>query len=71
MIKFALTITFCSALYNQCLQPITISDIYDTHRDCAIAGYNKTLKVFKALPSEPVNRDLVYGKFSCHAFRTI
>ena len=71
MIKFILTITFCSSLYNQCLQPITISDTYNSHRECAIAGYKKTLEVFKALPIETVNRDLVYGKFSCHRYRTI
>ena len=53
------------------MQPITISDTYNSHRECAIAGYKKTLEVFKALPIETVNRDLVYGKFSCHRYRTI
>ena len=71
MIKFTLIITFCSSLYNQCLQPITISDTYNSHRDCAIAGYETTLKVFKSIPIETINRDLIYGKFSCHKYRTI
>ena len=65
MIKFILTITFCSSLYNQCLQPITISDTYNSHRECAIAGYKATLEVFKTIPIEQVNGYKIYGKFFC------
>tara|TARA_Y100001951_G_C11078717_1_gene150146 strand:- start:192 stop:410 length:219 start_codon:yes stop_codon:yes gene_type:complete len=63
--EFILIITICSSVLGQCLQPITISDTYNSHRECAIAGYINTLKVFESLPPERVNRYIMYGKFYC------
>mgnify|MGYP004455533229 FL=1 len=63
--KLALFIIMCSALYNKCLPPIDTGQLYDTHYDCMVAGYNKTLKTTEEIGSEDVNLHKTYIKFYC------
>jgi hypothetical protein len=37
--KFVLVLTLCSSIYNSCMKPVPVDEVFDSHYDCAIAGY--------------------------------
>jgi hypothetical protein len=43
--KFALVMYICSVVAGQCGDGIKDPVVYPTHKDCAIAGYTKSLEV--------------------------
>jgi hypothetical protein len=63
--KFLLSMIFCTSVYNTCLEPFQMPDIYDSHYDCMEAGYEESLKKIKELGKEEVNKYGTLVKFFC------
>ena len=63
--KFLLGMIICSSLYNQCLPPHTMSEVYPTHYECIMAGYNESIKKAKEIGPEDVNKYGTIIKFFC------
>ena len=41
--KFVLTMIMCTSVYQQCLPPVPL-DLYDSHYECLMAGYNESIE---------------------------
>jgi hypothetical protein len=63
--KFLLVIQICSAVLQQCTEPINIYPLYNSHYDCATAGFLKGMTVLRELGIEDVNKDKMLMNFSC------
>jgi hypothetical protein len=44
MIKFVLVMQMCFTLTQTCLPPIKSVELYDTHKDCSLAGYKEGIE---------------------------
>ena len=55
----------CSSLYNSCLPPYAMTELYNSHFDCLIAGYNESIKKAKEIGHEEVNKYGTIIKFMC------
>jgi len=62
--KFLLTIQICSALMQQCTPPIEMG-IYNSHYDCATAGFIKGISSIRELGEDYVNEKRMLMNFSC------
>ena len=62
--KFLLTIQICSALMQQCTPPIEMG-IYNSHYDCATAGFIKGVSTIRELGEDYVNEKRMLMNFSC------
>ena len=62
--KFLLTIQICSALMQQCTPPIEMG-IYNSHYDCATAGFIKGISTIRELGEDYVNEKRMLMNFSC------
>ena len=62
--KFLLVIQICSAMMQQCTEP-TQMNIYNSHYDCATAGFIKGITVLRELGEEYVNDKHMLMNFSC------
>lgn len=56
--------TICSALNHSCIQPQTIN-YFDTWKECAITGYNKSIEVLNGLSDEVFEEQRSYTRFVC------
>ncbi len=63
--KFVLSIIICSSLYNSCLPPHSMTDLYNSHYECLIAGYNESIKKTEEIGSQEVNKYGTIIKFMC------
>ena len=63
--KFLLSMIFCTSVYNQCLEPFKMSEVYDSHYDCMKAGYEESIKKINELGREEVNKYGTLVKFFC------
>ena len=64
--KFLLAIQICSVLMQQCTEPIKMGT-YDSHYDCATAGFIKGLAVIREFGEEYTNEQRMLMNFSCTA----
>ena len=64
--KFMLVMTICSATFQNCLPPSDVQPIYDTHYDCATAGYINALGVLQELDVNSVNTNKLVVNFKCY-----
>ena len=62
--KFLLVIQICSAVLQQCTEPIQMN-IYNSHYDCATAGFLKGITVIRELVVESSNENKMVMNFSC------
>jgi hypothetical protein len=63
-VKFLLTITVCSNIYNTCMPPAEMYPMYDSFTDCVMAGHENSLYVLKELgPRVESNR--INAIFNC------
>jgi len=62
--KFLLTITVCSSIYNTCMPPAEIYPMYDSFTDCVMAGHENSLYVLKELGPR-VEADRINAFFNC------
>ena len=62
--KFLLVIQICSAVLQQCTEPIQMNT-YNSHYDCATAGFLKGITVIRELGVEYSNENKMVMNFSC------
>ena len=67
--KFLLTIQICSAIMQQCTDPIKMG-FYDSHYDCATAGFIQGLGGLREFGKEYVNENRMLVNFSCTSLET-
>ena len=63
--KFILSMIMCTSVYNQCLPPFPMSELYNYHYECMIAGYEEALNKAKEIGPEEVNKYGTIIKFYC------
>ena len=63
--KFILSMIICSSVYNSCLPPVDMADLYNSHYECMIAGYNESIKKAEETGPEEVNKYGTIIKFMC------
>ena len=63
--KFLLSMIICTSVYQQCLPPHTLPEIYPTHYECMIAGYNEAIKKAEEIGPKEINKYGTIIKFFC------
>ena len=63
--KFILSIIVCSSVYQSCLPPHSMPDLYNSHYECMIAGYNESIKKAEEMGPEEINKYGTLIKFMC------
>jgi hypothetical protein len=63
--KFALVMYICSVVAGQCGDGIKDPMVYPTHKDCAIAGYTKSLEIITDMDETDVNKNKLFFSFTC------
>ncbi len=63
--KFLLVLTVCSAVAEVCLPPAEMWPLYDSHYDCATAGYLNAMGLMRELGEAEVNRSQITVQFKC------
>ena len=63
--KFLLSMIICTSVYNQCLPPHQMPELYNSHYECMIAGYNESIKKAKEIGREEINKYGSIIKFFC------
>ena len=63
--KFLLSMIICTSVYQQCLPPHTLPEIYPTHYECMIAGYNEAIKKAEEIGTKENNKYGTIIKFFC------
>ena len=62
--KFLLTIQICSAILQQCTETVKMG-FYDSHYDCATAGFIQGLSGIREFGKEYVDENRMLVNFSC------
>ena len=65
MLKFALIISICSSLDGSCLYPFKTDKLFNTHYDCAVAGYQHSQTLLRSFGKDRVNESKVIISFKC------
>ena len=63
--KFLLVLTVCSAVAEVCLPPGEMWPLYDSHYDCATAGYLNSMGLMREFGETKVNDDKIMVAFKC------
>ena len=63
--KFMLVMYICSVVAGQCGEGIQDPIIYTTHKDCALAGYTKSIEVLTDMDEKDVNTNRLFFSFTC------
>ena len=63
--KFVLSMIICSSVFQNCLPPHAMPDLYNSHYECMLAGYNESINKAKEIGSEEVNKYGTIIKFMC------
>tara|TARA_R100001086_G_C11679162_1_gene215205 strand:+ start:22 stop:234 length:213 start_codon:yes stop_codon:yes gene_type:complete len=63
--KFILILNVCSAVYLNCLPPITDNFVFNSWQECANAGYLRSIEEINKIDSGIVNRNKVLVNFKC------
>ncbi len=69
--KFILSMIICTTVYNTCLPPHQMDEIYNTHYECMIAGYNEAIDKAKDIGPTEVNKYGTIIKFFCYQLEEI
>ena len=59
--KFILSMIICTSVYNTCLPPHQMDEVYNTHYECMIAGYEESIA-----KSKEINKYGTIIKFFCY-----
>jgi hypothetical protein len=62
--KFLLTIQICSAIMGQCTPPLEVG-MYNSHYDCATAGFIKGMGVIREFGEDYTNENRMLMNFAC------
>ena len=71
MIKFALILVVCTAFYNDCDPGMRHEKLFDTWKECTMAGYKEATDLMKQQPDQYANENEIYVKFFCDEKKTI
>ena len=63
--KFILSMIICSSVYNSCLPPHNMPEVYNSHYECMISGYKEYIKKAEEIGAEEVNKYGTIIKFMC------
>ena len=63
--KYILIMQICSAIYQQCSDPIPNNMQYDSYYDCSTAGYLNALTINQSLGIAEVNEGKILINFKC------
>ncbi len=63
--KFILILNICSAVYSNCLPPITDNFVFNSWQECANAGYLRAIEETNKMDSNVVNINQVVINFKC------
>ena len=55
----------CSSVYNSCLPPHHLPELYNSHYECMIAGYEEAIKKAKEIGPKEINKYGTIIKFMC------
>ena len=55
----------CTSVYQTCMPPFPMAEIYNSHYECMIAGYEEAIKKAKEIGREEVNKYGTIIKFYC------
>ena len=55
----------CTSVYQTCMPPFPMAEIYNSHYECMIAGYEEAIKKAKEIGREEVNKYGTMIKFYC------
>ncbi len=55
----------CTSVYQTCMPPFSMAEIYNSHYECMIAGYEEAIKKAKEIGREEVNKYGTIIKFYC------
>jgi len=63
--KFILTIYICSAIAQQCGEPIVKNTKYNSWNDCIKDGYNQSMLLLDNFTIDEMNKFQTMTKFTC------
>ena len=63
--KFLLILSVCSASFQTCLPPVKNDVFYDSHFDCATAGYLNAMGMMRDIGVEITNEQRIVISFQC------
>jgi len=63
--KFILVLHLCSMLTGQCYESLHVGMEFNNHRDCALAGYDISVKSLEQLDPNRVNERELAVRFQC------
>ena len=69
MLKFVLIISICSSLDGSCLYPLQRDKLFNTHYDCAVAGYQHSQTMLRSFGKDRVNESRVIISFKCKSIK--
>tara|TARA_R110000772_G_scaffold82325_1_gene174645 strand:+ start:79 stop:294 length:216 start_codon:yes stop_codon:yes gene_type:complete len=65
MIKYILILQICSLTAKDCIEPVKMPDLYDSHYECALAGYEHSIQAFEIIGKEIINQSKSQVQFYC------
>jgi hypothetical protein len=69
--KFILILYVCSMSSGQCPGSSYLPYEFNSHLDCALAGYQESYKALKELDKDTVNKEKLAIKFECKPIPSI
>jgi len=69
--RFLLIVQICSVITQQCTDPVEFYPTYNTHYDCATAGFIKGMSFLREIGPEEVNSQKLIVNFSCKPLELI
>ena len=63
--KFMLVIYACSVVHGACGERVQNPELYNTHKECALAGYELSIEAINVLEESLVNQEKIFFKFNC------
>ena len=68
--KYILIMQICSAIYQQCSEPMPNKIQYNSYYECSTAGYLNALTINQSMGSIEVNKSKVLINFRCQVVST-
>ena len=65
MIKFMLIMQICSLVEKECMPAFKHPHLYDSHYECALAGYEHSIDAFKIIGKDVINQSKSQVQFYC------
>jgi len=63
--QFMLIVYACSVVYGACGERVQSPELYNTYKECMLAGYQTSIKAINILEESLVNQEKIFFKFNC------